>query len=188
MSKRVGGFINQDGLNAPDAPTSVSGTAGDEQVDVSFTAPSDVGGAAVSGYRVTDTTGAHGASGSASPITVTGLTNDTAYTFRVWAINSFGWSSPSDASGSVTPAFIPTAWFAGGGSNIIDFVAIATTGNATDWGDLQSSVSNTAGCSSATRGLVQRNYTGNVDYITFATQGNSVSFGNLSSARDAMGL
>jgi hypothetical protein len=23
MSKRVGGFINQDGLNAPDAPTSV---------------------------------------------------------------------------------------------------------------------------------------------------------------------
>jgi hypothetical protein len=24
MSKRVGGFINQDGLNAPDAPTSVA--------------------------------------------------------------------------------------------------------------------------------------------------------------------
>jgi hypothetical protein len=58
MSKRVGGFINQDGLNAPDAPTSVSGTAGDEQVDVSFTAPSDVGGSAVTGLcRHTPTDG-----------------------------------------------------------------------------------------------------------------------------------
>jgi hypothetical protein len=43
MAKGKGGFIGQDGLNAPDSPTGASGSAGDEQVEVSFTAPSDVG-------------------------------------------------------------------------------------------------------------------------------------------------
>jgi hypothetical protein len=52
MSKRVGGFINQDGLNAPDPATGVSGSAGDTQVTVSWTAPSDVGGADITGYNV----------------------------------------------------------------------------------------------------------------------------------------
>ena len=103
MSKRTGGFIGQDGLNAPDPATGVSASGGNTQVDVSFTSPSDVGGAAVTEYRVTDSTGAHTASGSASPVTVTGLTNGTSYTFNVWAINPFGWSVASDASGSVTP-------------------------------------------------------------------------------------
>jgi large repetitive protein len=98
MSKRVGGFIGQDGLNAPDSPTSVSATAGNTEATVSFTAPSNVGGSAVTGYVATSNDGI-GATGSSSPITVTGLTNDTSYTFNVWAINPFGWSSPSDASG-----------------------------------------------------------------------------------------
>jgi large repetitive protein len=54
-------------------------------------APSDVGGSAVTGYVATSNDGI-GATGSASPITVTGLTNGTPYTFRVWALNAFGWS------------------------------------------------------------------------------------------------
>ena len=77
MAKRKGGFIGQDGINAPDPATGVSASGGDTQVDVSFTPPSDVGGADVTEYRVTDSTGAHTASGSASPVTVTGLTNGT---------------------------------------------------------------------------------------------------------------
>jgi hypothetical protein len=40
-----------------------------------------------------------------SPVTVTGLTNGTNYTFTVWALNSFGPSAYSAASGSVTPSF-----------------------------------------------------------------------------------
>ena len=52
MAKRTGGFIGQDGINAPDPATGVTGTAGDGQVTVSFTAPSDVGGAAITGYNV----------------------------------------------------------------------------------------------------------------------------------------
>jgi len=102
MAKRTGGFIGQDGINAPDPATGVTGTAGDTSVSVAFTAPTDVGGSAVTGYRVQSNDGI-GASGSASPITVSGLTNGTSYTFNVWAINPFGWSSPSDASGSVAP-------------------------------------------------------------------------------------
>ena len=80
MSKRIGGFINQDGLNAPDAPTGVSGTAGNTQVTVSFTPPTDVGGAAVTGYRVQSNDGI-GASGSSSPVTVTGLTTTACIAF-----------------------------------------------------------------------------------------------------------
>ena len=37
MSKRTGGFIGQDGINAPDEPTDVTGTAGNESVSVAFT-------------------------------------------------------------------------------------------------------------------------------------------------------
>ncbi len=103
MAKRTGGFIGQDGINAPDPATGVSASGGDAQATVSFTSPSDVGGAAITGYNVQSNDGI-GASGSASPVTITGLTNDTSYTFKVRAINAFGWSSPSDASGSVTPS------------------------------------------------------------------------------------
>ena len=108
MAKRVGGFIGQDGINAPDPATGVEASAGNEQVEVSFTSPSDAGGAEVTGYRVQSDDGI-GASGSSSPITVTGLTNGTSYTFNVWAINPFGWSTASDASAGVTPELLQRA-------------------------------------------------------------------------------
>ena len=187
MSKRVGGFINQDGLNAPDAPTGVSGTAGNTQVTVSFTPPTDVGGANVTGYRVQSNDGI-GASGSSSPVTVTGLTNGTSYTFNVWAINPFGWSSPSDASGSVSPA-AARGIFAGGftgsdGSNVMDYITISSTGNATDFGDLSATLYNHGGFSSSTRGitgggLLGGSVTNVIEYVTIATTGNSTDFGDL---------
>ena len=190
MSKRVGGFINQDGLNAPDSPTGVSGTAGNEQVDVSFTSPSDVGGAAITGYRVTDSTGAHGATGSSSPITVTGLTNDTSYTFNVWAINPFGWSSPSDASGGVTPFLPQRAFFNGGTISVspdstdqIDQFTITTTGNAADWGNLTSTSDFSASMSSSTRAVVFKgrnagSTTNQIDYFDITSTGNASDFGD----------
>ena len=161
MAKGKGGFIGQDGLNAPDPATGVSASGGDTEATVSFTAPTDVGGAAVTGYRVQSNDGI-GASGSASPVTVTGLTNGTSYTFNVWAINPFGWSSPSDASGGVSPA-APIGLFAcgltaGGSSsatNVIDFITLSSAGNATDFGDLTVSRYELGGGSggSSTRGL-----------------------------------
>lgn len=89
--------------SAPGAPTSVSATAGNTQATVSFTAPADNGGYAITGYTVTSNPGGITATGSSSPITVTGLTNDTEYTFTVTAENILGNSEPSAASNAVTP-------------------------------------------------------------------------------------
>ena len=197
MAKGKGGFIGQDGLNAPDAPTGVSGTAGNAQVDVSFTSPSDVGGSAITEYLVTDSTKTHTATGSSSPITVTGLTNGTSYTFNVWAINAFGWSVASDASGGVTPAVPLTALFAGGyrsgytRMNKVDSINIATTGNATDFGDLSAARIELAGASSSTRcvfggGINTGSALNIIEYFSFSTAGNATDFGDLTVARDAL--
>ena len=200
MAKRTGGFIGQDGINAPDPATGVSASGGDAQATVSFTAPTDVGGAAVTGYRVQDSTGAHGASGSASPVTVTGLSNGTSYTFNVWAINPFGWSSPSDASGSVSPEPFQRAVMAGGwngsNNNVMDYVNITSTGNATDFGDLVITRRNYGGgISSTTRGVFTGGYNPSVgpsalsmDYITIATTGNASDFGDMHTARRNHGM
>jgi hypothetical protein len=77
---------------------------------VSFTPPVNDGGDAITGYVVTSTPGGLTGTGAASPITVNGLTNGTAYTFTVHAINGIGNSVESDASNSVTPsATVPDA-------------------------------------------------------------------------------
>ena len=52
MARGRGGFIGQDGLNAPDSPTAVSATAGNAQASVAFTAPTDVGGSAITRYNI----------------------------------------------------------------------------------------------------------------------------------------
>jgi 6-phosphogluconolactonase (cycloisomerase 2 family) len=140
---------------------------------------------------------------TASPVTVTGLTNGTEYTFNVWAINPFGWSSPSDASGGVSPA-APIGLFAGGltaggsssASNVIDFITLSSAGNATDFGDLTVSRYELGGGSggSSTRGLFfgGENTSGTkvnvVDYITFASAGNATDFGNSTNARNRSGV
>lgn len=82
---------------APGAPVSLSGTAGNTQVSLSWTASSHTGGSAVSDYVVqyqesgagSWTTFSDGVSTSTSA-TVTGLTNGTTYNFRVKATNSSG--------------------------------------------------------------------------------------------------
>jgi hypothetical protein len=191
MAKRTGGFIGQDGINAPDPATGVTGTSGDEQVEVSFTAPSDVGGAAITGYRVQSNDGI-GASGSASPITVTGLTNGTSYTFNVWAINPFGWSSPSGASGSVSPQAV-LGLFAGGQTssgteNTIQQITVATTGNASDFGDLTETMRYVYSMASNTRAVFANGQNSNtMNYVTFSSAGDATDFGDMSTGMYAGG-
>lgn len=85
------------------APTIGTATGGDAQATVPFTAPGSDGGAPITGYTATSIPGSHTGTGASSPITVSGLDNETAYTFTVVATNHFGNSTASAASNSVTP-------------------------------------------------------------------------------------
>lgn len=98
------GHVNATPRTVPGAPEDITAEAGNRQVIVSFTAPSDNGESSITGYMVTAYPGGITASGGASPITVTGLTNGTEYTFTVKAFNSAGYGSNSSASAAVTPS------------------------------------------------------------------------------------
>ena len=101
-------FSGAAGTNAvPGAPTSPVATAGNAQASVAFTAPSSNGGSVITGYTVTSSPGSFTATGANSPLTVTGLTNGTSYTFTVIATNAVGNSVASAASAAVA-AVAPT--------------------------------------------------------------------------------
>lgn len=118
----------------PGAPTIGAATAGDGQATAAFTAPADNGGAAITGYTATSSPGGLTATGAASPLTVTGLTNGTVYTFTVVATNSVGNSAPSAASNSVTPEAVsvapdaPTGLTATGGDAQVSLAWTASAG------------------------------------------------------------
>ncbi|MDX6244581.1 MAG: hypothetical protein QOE76_2304, partial [Frankiales bacterium] len=101
----------------PAAPTSVAGVAGDSSAALTWAAPAAAGGSALSDYvveyaTVADptswTTFADGTS-TATSATVTGLTNGTAYIFRVSAVNATGQGAVSASSAPVTPSGPPAA-------------------------------------------------------------------------------
>jgi len=118
MSSRYqAGFItaSYNGLKVPNAPTIGTATlASATSVSVTFTAPSDIGGGAITGYSVVSTPGGVVGTGASSPITVSGLTTNTAYTFKVFATNAYGPSPLSSASNSVTPVLSIGDAFGGG--------------------------------------------------------------------------
>ncbi len=89
----------------PQAPTIGTSTAASASVTLTFTA-GNTGGKSISNYKYsTDGTTytAFSPAQTTSPLTVSGLTNGTAYTFRIKAVNANGDSPASSAYSSVTP-------------------------------------------------------------------------------------
>lgn len=95
-------------ITVPGAPTAVSATAENGRAIVTFTAPASTGGAEITGYRVTASTG-QTVIGEASPIAIS-VPNGTPVSFKVAAINSAGPGADSASSNTVTPAStVPSA-------------------------------------------------------------------------------
>jgi subtilisin family serine protease len=150
---------------APSVPTSLTAVGGVTQASLSWTAPTQSGGADVTDYVVeyssnsgsTWTVFADGVSTSTSA-TVTGLTNGTTYQFRVKAVSSGGTSEASSTATAVvgvpsaptslsaTPLglSIRLSWTApaqNGGSVITDYVAQFSTDSGATWSTFSDSVS-----------------------------------------------
>ncbi|HMI24448.1 MAG TPA: fibronectin type III domain-containing protein, partial [Streptosporangiaceae bacterium] len=90
-------------VTAPGAPRGLTAAAGDAQVSLSWQAPGSNGGAAITGYRVYQGTSKKPvASVTGTGTTVKNLTNGTAYSFKVTAVNKAGEGSAS-AAASATP-------------------------------------------------------------------------------------
>jgi alpha-tubulin suppressor-like RCC1 family protein len=91
-------------VSVPDAPGMGGAVPGNESLSVYFIAPARDGGASVDSYRVSCDSGSVAATGNASPIALTGLTNGASYACTVAAHNSEGWSAESAFSNPVTPS------------------------------------------------------------------------------------
>lgn len=87
-----------------DIPTIGTATGGAQSASVTFTAPTATGrGGPVTGYKVTSIPDGVKATGTSSPIAISGLTAGTSYTFTVAQYNVTGSGEPSAASNAVTP-------------------------------------------------------------------------------------
>ena len=106
----TGTFTTAPAVTVPGAPLGVTLTSGNGSMTVSFTAPSN-GGTDITRYTITATPVGGGpaltATGTGSPITVTGLVNGTRYTFTVAASNGLGTSPVSAPSEPAAPCIPP---------------------------------------------------------------------------------
>ena len=115
----------------PDAPTNLVADGGNEQVTLSWDAPEDDGGFAITDYqyRINGRGSWISIDSTRTAHTVTGLTNGTEYVFQVRAVNPAG-SSPYSNRAEATPGVgaLDFAHFANGAGIISDlvFVNVAT--------------------------------------------------------------
>ncbi len=108
---------------APGAPTGPLAAGINDGAEIFFTPPASTGGSAIISYTAVSTPGSFTGTNSTSPVTVTGLTNGTSYTFKVLATNAIGNGPYSVATSAVIPSAVPGA--------PTDVVATAVTGQIT---------------------------------------------------------
>jgi hypothetical protein len=100
---------------------------------------------------------------------------------------SFGYQVLGFGSGFSSAIAHRGVWAGGltpSNSNVIDFVEIATLGNASDFGNMTASKARSSGTASTTRGLFFGGHTpgrlATIDFIEVATEGNAADFGDMS--------
>ncbi len=92
----------------PEAPENVAVLRGNGAVRVSWTAPTEDGGAKITSYTATAAPGNKACTSKKDlTCTITGLTNGTAITITVLATNAIGAGTPSDETAEVVPAAVP---------------------------------------------------------------------------------
>ncbi len=97
--------LSGNGMSTPGTPIINTITPGDGQAIISFTAPFSDGGSPIIDYTITYSPGDVVVTPVTSPVTITGLDNNTLYTFAITARNLVGSSSPAFIS--TTPVFAP---------------------------------------------------------------------------------
>jgi hypothetical protein len=79
----------------------------------------------------------------------------------------------------------------GGYKDTVDYITIATPGNATDFGNLSAQVEGLAGVSNGSRGIIAGGEPivnhAQMDYYTISTPGNASDFGDISASRYGLG-
>lgn len=177
-------------VTAPGIPTIGTATAGNASATVAFTAPASTGGSAITSYTATSFPGSITGTGAASPITVTGLTNGTAYTFTITATNAIGTSLASAASNSVTPvgATVPgaptavSAIVAGPGALQVTFTAPASDGGSAITAYTATSAPGALTGNNPASPIVVGGLTGGTSYTFTVTATNGVGTGPASAA------
>ncbi len=158
----------------PQPPTGLTATAiSSSQINLSWTAPANNGGSAITGYKIERSTNAGSTwtilanIGNTTTYSDTGLAASTAYTYRVSAINAIGTGSPSNTASATTqsatapqpptgltataasPSQINLSWTApssNGGSAITGYKIERSTDSGTTWSTI---VANSASTSTA---------------------------------------
>lgn len=178
----------------PGVVSGVSATAGDAQAVVSFTEPAYKGKASIT-YTVTSSPGGITASGSSSPITVTGLSNGTSYTFTVTASAGGVGAAASSASGGVTPAvpvYSLVQTFNSSGNYTIPSgatrLAVYVRGAGASGGSSSQATGGVGGKGGTIAKFEDVSVSSGTNYtVTIAGSGGSTSFGNLLTVNSASG-
>ena len=79
-----------------------------------------------------------------------------------------------------TRAVFGGGYFNGSVGNVMQYITIASTGNASDFGDLVANNQGMGGTSSATRGVFTGGTSNVIQYITIGSTGNTTDFGDIS--------
>ena len=177
-------------VEEPGPPTGVSGTVANTSSVVSWTAPGSNGGSAITGYTVTSSPGGFTCTTATTSCTVTGLTNGTAYSFRVFATNSAGDSPDSSPSSSVTPsvpATVPGAPTGVSGtvanaSSVVSWSAPGSNGGSAITGYTVTSLPGGFTCTTATTSCTVNGLTNGTAYTFTVRATNAVGNSDASAA------